>query len=729
MRTFLTGEEAIVSGTTFRVSVRVKVQNGSGSMVDLSSYVERVILEQDIDQQAAGATVEFRRSGSATQSLSPFREDSTLNRLNDNTTYSPLLDVGRRVTIETATTAVGVAASGTAWKMMFDGYLDETDASKPTVTIQCRDKACLLIDRWIESDSQYGDVGSPPDLEVVIQQILDQWYPPDNTIVLHTPVSPSFAVKPYTQQPESIMDAISTLAGLPGWAIGYKWNESDSAFQLTMFEPDRDKTVPDFTFDPDRYIDVKKLSVNRSDIRNKGKLWYYPNGSSGKLAVTKDAFSSQSRYGIRFIGIDESGTSPIDTEEEAQNLLDAIISDLSEPKAEQEVEMHFFWAAELGDLYRFSANSVHYDTNQDWAVTGIRHELSMDTQRTTLRVRGNPAANYFNWLKKGGFNPSGPGGLLDIYDLRFANTTTERTYSWARGSVVDTVWAASLEVNGDITSANFATLAASVAPILPSTTDSYTIQLPQPGATTIVQLEPRDANLNAGPVHRFVIPAGSDGVPKIISIITSGTTITGIGDPDVASWTVRHTDGTWAYATDGPSFSVDVTQTVGGVAGQSDNTTRIFEVKAYLVPAASVNILSTADTRLVTIKRGTSISGEPDWVLGYAEAPAISGSTTVGFTIRAGAAPAGYYCRISERHKFGNQIWTDYADITADLSPAITAPPTTATGYSYDTVDYPAEIDEPTARTLLMDFQCEILNASDVVKATQTFRATWYSFG
>jgi hypothetical protein len=82
---------------------------------------------------------------------------------------------------------------------------------------------------------------------------------------------------------------------------------------------------------------------------------------------------------------------------------DAMLSDLSEPNAEQELELSFFPFVELCDLYRFSSDGKHYDVNVDLAVIGYRHRATCGGKkpsvRTTITCRGKPATGYERWLK------------------------------------------------------------------------------------------------------------------------------------------------------------------------------------------------------------------------------------------------------------------------------------------------------------------------------------------
>jgi hypothetical protein len=84
---------------------------------------------------------------------------------------------------------------------------------------------------------------------------------------------------------------------------------------------------------------------------------------------------SISRFKKRPIVLKESSDSAIDSEDESDALGAAVLSDLAWPKAEQSIEMLYFWPVELQDLYRFTANGVHYSVNEDLAVVRYKHLL------------------------------------------------------------------------------------------------------------------------------------------------------------------------------------------------------------------------------------------------------------------------------------------------------------------------------------------------------------------
>src|SRR5687768_13517984 len=125
MRTTTGGELTVLASAAYRPDVRVKVANGDGTLKDLTSlggfnWVVGCQIHEDIDAPCAQATAKFRRDNGAL-SLAPLMSASTLNVLDDGTTYSALLAPGRRITIEFATVALSATPAGGDWKLMFDG--------------------------------------------------------------------------------------------------------------------------------------------------------------------------------------------------------------------------------------------------------------------------------------------------------------------------------------------------------------------------------------------------------------------------------------------------------------------------------------------------------------------------------------------------------------------------------------------------------------------------------
>jgi hypothetical protein len=257
---------------------------------------------------------------------------------------------------------------------------------------------------WTESGSTSITAGTA--VQTVIQQIID-----DNlgsgVFTLEVPASPGWSIKAYKQERMSVWDAIKKLADQIGWDIRFKWHSGSSSFKLTLYSPDRAKVVPNRTFGPSERYPLKELSVDVAWIRNAVQVVYNDSADldaqkrpKRKTVVRTDP-TSVTAYGRRFCEVAEGETSNIDSATEANTLADAILSDLANPVADHACELPYFRHVELSDLLRWSSDSLHYDSNQDLAVTSYRHHIGNDGKgRTDIKTRGKPSAGEKRWHRK-----------------------------------------------------------------------------------------------------------------------------------------------------------------------------------------------------------------------------------------------------------------------------------------------------------------------------------------
>lgn len=414
MRSYTSAEEAVFASSTYAVHARAYVANADGVMVDLTTvggvnWFDRIDIDTTLDQPVSEAQITLRRGAGGTLSLSPFRTDSTLNR-NAAAAYAPLLDLGRRVQVDVATTAVGTLPLAGDWKTIFVGTIDTIGLGSDPITISARDLGGLLVDTSLESDT---DFGSNPGraLELVMQDVLDAALG-TGVVTLFTPTSPGALATTYKQKSGPVMDILRTLASTIGWDVRYAWDNGTATYRLTFSEPPRNKTIADYTYGPYRYLDVTRMALDRTNIRNAIVVEYpvtWSNGNKGteRLPALIDT-NSVAKYGRRFMLIREGERSPINTQEKAQALATAALSDLKAPAEEQEIELHFDWRPVIGDLFGFNANGVHYDTIQTLAVTSVRHTIDAGKTRTRLGTRGSPAGSYLGWISAGPGGPNGP---------------------------------------------------------------------------------------------------------------------------------------------------------------------------------------------------------------------------------------------------------------------------------------------------------------------------------
>ena len=406
MRSATAPELALLLGGLFNVHVRVWVANADGTWKNTSAlsgfdFLEEVEIDVDIDQPISEAVVRFKRDIGAL-SLAPFREDSILNRKDDGVTYANLIDPGRDIFIETAVVAIGAAPIPSDWKNMFLGIIDSVDSASDTLEVRARDLGAYIADAWFfEKTARTWDGGIA--LETAIQQILDEGGMDGRvtTVTLFTPVSPSYQVTQFGYDREPVLEGVTRLAQVIGWDVRYRWDSGTSSWRFTLQDPDRTKTIPDVTIGASQYIDVETLAIDRSEVRNSVTVKWGPNTVGGRIAKLYEDGVSISRFRTRSIVIEEASDSAINTEAEADALAAAVLADLANPKAEQAIEMLYFWPVELQDLQRFSPNGVHYNVAQDLAVVRYRHVLGRNggtEHRTIVQVRGKPAGSYLKWI-------------------------------------------------------------------------------------------------------------------------------------------------------------------------------------------------------------------------------------------------------------------------------------------------------------------------------------------
>lgn len=217
----------------------------------------------------------------------------------------------------------------------------------------------------------------------------------------------SWYIKPYRQQRTSCLEAVRNLAQQIGWDLRMKWSATHSAWRLSLYEPDRDNTTADRTFGPNNYKSINNLDLSSDGVRNVVRVVYtnssatMPNGVDHPRAyVQQEDSSSIAKYGRQFCEIAEASTSQIDTATEATALAAAVLSDLSEPSASQAVSMGLFPFVEIGDLYAFSPNGVHYSSEQKLAVVGFQHTFRDGKAWTDLQCRGKPSGGFLTWHKR-----------------------------------------------------------------------------------------------------------------------------------------------------------------------------------------------------------------------------------------------------------------------------------------------------------------------------------------
>jgi hypothetical protein len=315
----------------------------------------------------------------------------------DNYSFTPSLggEAGAAVKL-------GALYMGGCYREVFTGRIDTLDWSQDPMQLTFSDQGCWLQDTQIESEQLFGTTGGQA-VETAMQNIINTWPSGMGTPSLYVPVSPSWNIRTYTQQRNKIMDAIRDLALQIGWDVRYRYRATGdggtpAVTSLTLYDPNRGNVTPVDSIAASEYTDVRALSFNIAGVRNATLLKYWPaGGTSGVTATATDA-PSIAKYGRRYIELPSSKN--IDSSTEANKFVNAVINDLADSGADQEIEMLYYWPIQLYDLLTFVANLVHYDVNQNWAVGSFEHRFQNGYITTTIQVSGRVIGAYAVWQKR-----------------------------------------------------------------------------------------------------------------------------------------------------------------------------------------------------------------------------------------------------------------------------------------------------------------------------------------
>jgi hypothetical protein len=502
MRTLTTQQTATLQCRAgYLVRGRVRVLR-SGTWHDLTSlfgrdFLDEATVSEALDAPVATATVRLLREVNGL-SCAPLVTDSAVNLVAG--VYSALLKEGRTFTVEAAVVPLGMEPESGDWVEIFRGRIDEPDAGGDTVSFTGRDSAGLLQDTLIEDEVQYGS-GAGVAVQTVMQSILN-----DNGLsafTLYTPTSPAWLLGPYLQRSEPVMDALATLARQLGWEVRWKWRSSAAAFQLTFWSPDRSSTTPAWSFTPEEYQQLGKVSTPLTDVRNAVEVVYSDRADldvagnpKRKTALREDA-TSIAAYGRRFSRIAEGASSNINTLSEAERFGDAFLADLKDAPLGLELEVQLHPFLELGDLVEVEGNGVHFSADQTGAVQALTHTMGSSGCTTRLTLKGKPSLGRLRWLQleqRPGVAPpspfTGPGAPVGVT----ATATTQGVKVAFAGPSTGPV-AASYELHLS-TSSGFTPDATTLRAT--SSTTAFSEQTLQAGSTYYVKVVPRDVKGNRG---------------------------------------------------------------------------------------------------------------------------------------------------------------------------------------------------------------------------------------
>jgi len=437
--------------------------------LDGLDFVSGLSTSNSPDNACVQGTVKFLRE-QENLSLAYFKNDTRLNLQSpdsDLTTTEKFIEINRGIKIYTATMPLGIQASGSDYWQFLDGTIDGVDWGTEETSVMFRDKGGVLVDTFIETDAYYGGGGDLA--EDVMGDILTANSDTNKTDSYVDPGAPvslvaapyAWAVNQYKQKREPVMVAIRTIAGQFGHDVKYRWDEVTESFKLVLYEPERDSLTISSLFSPEDIKSVSKAELAGQRIRNVVRVSYdsgetdqsvqdanvtafgsLPSGityagpsasvgppppfgyevngtttpppnvdeegeeTPGYVELKNDA--SMAAYGRRFMEVQESSTSQINTVTEAIKMGISMILDLSDPEFDHSVTIPIMPSLDIHDIIGFQPNSYLYTESQYLAVANITHNFQEDAT-TTISLRGKPNLGFKRWLaleSRGAPNPA-----------------------------------------------------------------------------------------------------------------------------------------------------------------------------------------------------------------------------------------------------------------------------------------------------------------------------------
>jgi len=399
MRGYTAAQEARMRSPSRATRLRIVVEDENGLYKDWSDifgrdFVASLSMGEGLDDPGMTARIDLW-----------WRQDhDNASPLVTGTRLEGYIDAGRRVFA--SVDVVGDPQDiGVDWVPIFDGVIDRWDFTSSPGSIDVRDRTTAhLQDSWIKVDTPYTRGEDPlPDLSEVAWRLIDDWTTLSQS-QFYVPAAPGFAVSLDNQQPQSVHSGLMNLTSLIGWDIRTMYRDGFSEPLLTLYEPPRNQVTNDVTFDAGMIRSLSGVSEGREDIRNT-ILVYYPDGdtSGGQpdyKKVERVNAASVAKYGEQWMELVEGADSGIDTQGEAEDLADRILSDLSQPRATLTITIPFWWPIQLNDYVGIGANGTHFAVQQDMAVVGYEHNIDSTQATTTLTLAGRAKAGTTRWLER-----------------------------------------------------------------------------------------------------------------------------------------------------------------------------------------------------------------------------------------------------------------------------------------------------------------------------------------
>lgn len=408
------------------------IRSDDATVVDLTDWVSSAEVELgDVSGVGTGSTggdgvvrrMRFRlHNETGAGRFSPLDQTSSWNQFAGE--YDPLLWPNRQAIFYVAIQEQGepLPIYPDDYFVLFQGYIgDEIRSAGPVVECELRDLAKRLQDTFIEADKVYAP-SDFVDVEQVMQQIInDHVTPAPPSIDVPMPIV-GRQVKAYTTEWQSVWDALQDLAAQSALWLGYRFDAGLGEFRLTLLEPPRDKTTPDFTLDWQDDFYLHELDITDRNVRNAVIVEFRRDEDAARERVVRESSQSIQEFGRRAMQIEEGATSLIRTASQAEAYADAALHDLADLTSTTRIDMPLmpavdvFAGIEVTDP-RLSSGASFY------GVESVRHTLDFDAGkfRTQVVCAGRVIGARRRWMQIQARPGSSGAPTMDDYPVR-ANT-------------------------------------------------------------------------------------------------------------------------------------------------------------------------------------------------------------------------------------------------------------------------------------------------------------------
>lgn len=386
MLTFSGTQNAKLMQPHYNVHLNIQMVPTGGGIFNPTERLISGKIAHNIDQACATLELIFNRGKPGADNyfdnLSPLIAESDWND------GGPLMYGGNFLSLEACVTDPGDAPD--IFTGFFTARVQSVDMSGGEVHITALDAGAHANNRQIRYAAPYG----PAQMEDVIQAIMDaNGFDPlshyDQEIL-----ATDFTINQYMQQPGSLLEALRIIAQQRGLDFRYMQRNG----RLTLYDPDRERTVTDAVFTPNEYIDIDKLEIDEVDVRNQVEVWYGQGTAAVSRVYVEDA-DSILQFGPKFTRIVMGRSRNVVTLEQATAFAGYALTDMKDPMADQRVTLPFFPVVEINDFYGYASNEDHYNIEQKWAISGYEHNFSLEDSTTTFQSRGKPLAAYNDYRR------------------------------------------------------------------------------------------------------------------------------------------------------------------------------------------------------------------------------------------------------------------------------------------------------------------------------------------